>query len=255
MNGSNANYIKFIEELSFNAWPSYKYALYDDWLIGYSDFYTHRTNCVNVIGASHLPLEEKVAYCESEYRRLHTPSVFKINPHFHSELDTFLKDHGYEIEHVTDTFVCDMSNMKLTVNHNFEVRVVDTLTKNWIMNLFHLNRTTNENHLTIVPKMYETIPKDIISACILDHGNTIATGLGIIERDHVGIYAIYVDEHYRGQQLAKTVVSRLLMRAKEKGCHHAYLQVVDNNYIAKRVYHSIGFHQLYTYWFRVKHEL
>lgn len=255
MNGSNANYIKLIEELSFNAWPSYKHALYDDWLIGYSDFYTHRTNCVTVIGDSHLPLEQKIAYCESEYKRLHSPCVFKVNPVFHKEFDALLKASGYGIEHVTDTFVCDLSHMKPTMNPHFEVHVEDALTKSWIMNLFHLNRTINENHLTIVPKMYESIPKDIISACILDHGSTIATGLGIIERDHVGIYAIYVDEHYRGQQLAKTIVSRLLIRAKEKGCHHAYLQVVEENHIAKRVYHSIGFHKLYTYWFRVRHEL
>ena len=255
MKATDKNYIRFIEELSFNAWPSYKHALYDDWLIGYSDFYTHRTNCVTILGASHLPLDEKVAYCEREYRRLHTPSIFKINPLFHGDMEQFLLDLGYHKEHVTDTFVCDLSKIHLTINSRFEIRMADTLTKNWIMNLFHLNRTTNESHLTIVPKMYEAIPKDIISVCILDNGNTIATGLGIIERGYVGIYAVYVDEHYRGQQLAKTVVSKLLIRAQEKGCHHAYLQVVDDNFIAKRVYLSIGFHPLYTYWFRVKREL
>lgn len=252
MNGTKENYIKFIEELSFNAWPSYQSELYDDWLIGYSDFYTHRTNCVNVIGSSKLPLNEKVRYCEQEYERLNTPCIFKINPIFHENLERYLCEREYAKEHITDTYVCDLSNITTFTNERFEVSISDTLTKNWIMNLFHLNRTTNESHLTIVPKMYEAIPRDIICACIIDHGNTIATGLGIIERDHIGIYAIYVDEHYRRQQLAKTIVSKLLLRAKELGIHHAYLQVVHDNLIAKRVYKSIGFHPLYTYWFRVK---
>lgn len=254
MDQKNVNYIKFIEELSFNAWPSYKSELYDDWLIGYSDFYTHRTNCVNVIGTSRLPINQKIEYCEEEYHRLKTPCIFKINPIFHKELDDILLKRDYKKEHVTDTYICNLSTIHPTINPNYTVDIEDRLTKNWIMNLFHLNRTTNENHLTIVPKMYEEIPRDIISACIIDRGNTIATGLGIIERDHIGIYAIYVDEHYRRQQLAKTIVSSLLLRAKELGIHHAYLQVVDENHIAKRVYHSIGFKPLYNYWFRVKHE-
>ena len=255
MNGSHETYIRFIEELSFNAWPSYQSSLYDGWLIGYSDFYTHRTNCVTLIGVSTLPLEEKVTYCEQEYKRLHTPCIVKINPLFHGEVDAFLKARSYGIEHVTDTFVCDLSQMRPTKNPDAKVIVHDSLTKSWITNLFHLNRTTNESHLTIVPKMYESIPRNIITACILDRGRTIATGLGIIERDHIGIYAIYVDEHYRCKQLAKTIVSELLLQGKEYGCHYAYLQVVADNHIAKRVYHSIGFRKLYSYWFRVRHEL
>ncbi|MDO5291165.1 MAG: GNAT family N-acetyltransferase [bacterium] len=250
----DTSYIKFIEELSFNAWPSYKSELYDDWLLGYSDFYTHRTNCVHVIGSSRLPIDKKIRYCEEEYKRLNTPCIFKINPIFTEGLDHMLLKRGYVKEHITDTYCCNLSDIQVTSNPHYEVIVEDRLTKNWIMNLFHLNRTTNENHLTIVPKMYEAIPRDIISACIIDHGNTIATGLGILERDHIGIYAIYVDEHYRGQQLAKSIVSSLLLRAKEQGIHHAYLQVVDDNLIAKRVYHSLGFRALYTYWFRVKKE-
>ncbi|MDO5518901.1 MAG: GNAT family N-acetyltransferase [bacterium] len=254
MNQKDINYIKFIEELSFNAWPSYKSELYDDWLLGYSDFYTHRTNCVHVIGSSKLPINKKIRYCEEEYKRLKTPCIFKINPIFVGELDHILLEQGYEKEHITETYCCDLSTVHLTSNANYEVIVEDRLTKNWIMNLFHLNRTANENHLTIVPKMYEAIPRDIISACIMDHGSTIATGLGIMERDHIGIYAIYVDEHYRGQKLAKSIVSSLLLQAKKQGIHYAYLQVVHDNLIAKRVYHSIGFRPLYTYWFRVKHE-
>ena len=56
--------IKTIEDLSLNAWPSHQIQIYDGWLLRFSYFYTHRTNCVEQIGASTLPLEEKVPYCE-----------------------------------------------------------------------------------------------------------------------------------------------------------------------------------------------
>ena len=53
--------IQKIEELSMNAWPSYKIELYDKWLIRFSHQYTYGTNCVEQIGPSRLPIDEKIA--------------------------------------------------------------------------------------------------------------------------------------------------------------------------------------------------
>ena len=56
--------IKMIEDLSLNAWPSHQIQLYDGWLLRFSYFYTHRTNCVEQIGPSSIPIEEKINFCE-----------------------------------------------------------------------------------------------------------------------------------------------------------------------------------------------
>ena len=69
-------YMKLIEEISLNAWPSHKIELYDGWLIRFSHNYTHRTNSVQQVGASSIPVEEKVAYCEAMYANYHTPAIF-----------------------------------------------------------------------------------------------------------------------------------------------------------------------------------
>ena len=70
--------IKTIEDLSLNAWPSHQMQIYDGWILRFSYFYTHRTNSVEQIGPSLLPLPEKVAYCEDIYRNWGTPCIFKI---------------------------------------------------------------------------------------------------------------------------------------------------------------------------------
>ena len=54
--------IKTIEDLSLNAWPSHQIQLYDGWLLRFSYFYTHRTNCVEQIGPSSIPIEEKIDF-------------------------------------------------------------------------------------------------------------------------------------------------------------------------------------------------
>ena len=63
--------------MSLNAWPSHKMELYDGWILRFSYFYTHRTNSVEQFGNSTLTWREKIPYCESVYKRLGTPAVFK----------------------------------------------------------------------------------------------------------------------------------------------------------------------------------
>ena len=65
--------------MSLNAWPSHKMELYDGWILRFSYFYTHRTNSVEQFGNSTLTWREKIPYCESVYKRLGTPAVFKIS--------------------------------------------------------------------------------------------------------------------------------------------------------------------------------
>ena len=107
------SYMKLLEEISLNAWPSHKIELYDGWLIRFSHNYTHRTNSVEQVGASQIPIEEKIAYCEAMYANYHTPAIFKINPLLDPSFDRLLAEKGYEIQHTTEVMTMDMNNMRL----------------------------------------------------------------------------------------------------------------------------------------------
>ena len=111
---------------------------------------------------------------------------------------------------------------------------------------------TNPIHRAVVPSMYRAIPKDTICASVWKEGRIIATGLGILDRDYIGIYAIHVKEKYRGQGFARQICTALLTEGMKKGAANAYLQVVQGNTAAKRLYASLGFTDFYTYWFRVQ---
>lgn len=63
----------------------------------------------------------------------------------------------------------------------------------WITSLFRLNGTTNPTLRRIVPSMFKAIPKETIVAFAEIDGRMVASGLGILDRGHVGLYAIYVD--------------------------------------------------------------
>ena len=100
--------------------------------------------------------------------------------------------------------------------------------------------------------MYHAIVKDTICASIWDNGKIIATGLGILDRSYIGLYAIHVHEDFRHNGYARQICTALLKEGKKKGATKVYLQVVEGNTPARTLYESLGLHYLYTYWFRVR---
>ena len=243
--------IKKIEDMSLNAWPSHKMELYEGWILRFSYFYTHRTNSVEQFGTSTLPWREKVSYCEDVYKRLGSPAIFKISPLVSPDFDYTLENRGYEIQHTTEVMTLHLENAELSADCP-DVTLTDEIPDIWITSLFDLKGMTNPIHRAVVPSMYRAIPKETVCASIWKNGKIIATGLGILDRDYIGIYAIHVKEKYRGQGFARQICTSLLKEGMTKGAQNAYLQVVKGNTPAKRLYASLGFTDSYTYWFRVQ---
>ena len=96
------NKIKTIEDLSLNAWPSHQIQIYDGWILRFSYFYTHRTNCIEQIGPSSIPLADKLDYCEEIYEKWGSPAIYKINPLIDSSFDQKLTQRNYHMAHVTE---------------------------------------------------------------------------------------------------------------------------------------------------------
>ena len=264
------NAIRYMEEISLNAWPSHMIELYDGWLIRFSHNYTYRTNSVEQVGPSTIPRDEKISYCESVYSGFGSPCNFKINPLLDPSFDACLEERGYAIRHVTQVMTADLKKMRLpeplSVEYEFENRtglpsaltwdkncsvlLQSDITDEWIAGLFHLNGTTSPTLRRIVPSMYYAIPKEIIAARVECEGRMVASGLGIRDRDYIGIYAIYVSPGCRRRHYARSVCASLLREASRRGAKRAYLQVVKGNIAARSLYLSLGFEDFYTYWFR-----
>jgi ribosomal protein S18 acetylase RimI-like enzyme len=243
--------IKTIEDLSLNAWPSHQIQIYDGWLLRFSYFYTHRTNSVEQIGASTLPIQEKLSYTEDIYRQWGTPCIFKISPLVDPAFDRMLDENNYVVEHITHNMVLNFDRSDF-FPVTAPVDVSRYIPSSWIEDLFNLKGTTNVMHRQVVPSMYRAIPKETICVSIREDGKTIGTGLGILDRDYVGVYAIHVHPAYRGRHYAKSIVSAILNEGRSSGAKCAYLQVVEGNAAAIALYRSLGFRYVYRDFFRVR---
>ena len=137
-----------------------------------------------------------------------------------------LENRGYEIQHTTDVMTVDLKDAMLTCEYP-QVELENTIPLEWIWSLFELKGTTNPIHRSVVPSMYQAIPKEVICASIRKDGKIAATGLGILDRDYIGIYAIHVRDDLRRKGYARQICTGLLTEGKKKGARNAYLQVVE----------------------------
>ena len=159
---------------------------------------------------------------------------------------------GYVVQHTTHVMTMDLANFAKK-DPAVAVTVSSFIPPKWIDSLFALKSTTNVMHRMVVPSMYRAIPKETICTSIQDEtGTIVATGLGIRDRDYVGVYAIHVHPAYRHRHYASSICRTILSEGIRLGATKAYLQVVEGNTPAITLYESLGFSYLYTYWFRAK---
>jgi len=254
------------EKLSFNTHPCLSEEVYDGWLLRFAEGYTKRANSVSVVGTSAVPYIEKIIYCESRYAKQNLPAVFKITP-MALELDGLLEKQGYSAVDKTNVMTVDLmkkrdkatksnveSKCKATdVSGKGEVSVAieEKFTESWQYYYFTFNKVSPASAPT-AKKIQAKITNPVLCATVYVDKKAVACGLGVLEQEYVGLLDIVVKEEYRGRGFGKVLCQALLEKAKEKGAVTGYLQVVDNNEVAKKLYRGLGFEDVYSYWYRVK---
>jgi GNAT superfamily N-acetyltransferase len=121
-----------------------------------------------------------------------------------------------------------------------------------------MDQFIHANHLEkksgTVEALLSHIAVDTISAAIWDTDRNYALGFGFgaMEGDYVGCFDIFVRQEARGLGYGKAIMESLLGVAHGAGANQAYLQVMDDNRVAKGLYDSLAFKPLYSYHYRIK---
>ena len=239
-----------IEELSINAFPAIVTELYDGWILRYSNGYTYRGNSINPLYLSTIDLENKIEYCECKYFEKGLPCVYKITENVYEKLDSSLEKRGYTIEKSADIMVC-----KIDKNTKFQVEGIKIsleMTDEWLDGFLKLNGTTDESIKVAAKAMLSNIQNPVFCISVNEGKTMIACGLGVLENGKIGLYDINVMEQYRRKGFGTKICQAIINEGIKNGADTAYLQVASLNQEAIKLYNSLGFKKLYTYWYRVK---
>lgn len=236
------------EELSMNAWPALQTMVYDGWILRFANGYTKRANSVLPLYDYQLPLNEKIDYCEEIYHRQGLPTVFKLTPSG-SLIDEVLEQRGYRRVDETAIRVVSLDGWKAVEN---DVTVETHFNRKWVTSNFALSHITDERTLATAGQMLQNLRNKAIYVNKVVDGKVVSSGLGVMERGYVGLFDIIVEEACRQRGFGREIVTSLLNEASKSNSHHAYLQVVAGNKPAEHLYDTLGFREVYKYWYRVK---
>lgn len=243
--------IRLLEELTINALPALHTIIYDGWILRFAGGYTRRANSVSALYAGDLSPEAKIAGCETAYARSGLPTIFKLTPTpMHQEIDALLDARGYANESGASVQVLELDNDQLPQPPGQAV-LETTLRNEWLAAYFRLNQVAAHNQ-TLLAQMLRMIQPALCQAAVYEGDAVAAVALGVLEAGHLGIYDVVTDPQQRGRGFARALMLHLLHWGKAQGAHTAYLQVVEANTPAIRLYAGLGFTPRYAYWYRAR---
>lgn len=236
--------IRFMEEIAANGHVALNVMQYDGWLLRFSEGYTNRANSVSVIYPSVIPAKDKIAYVEECYAKHGLPAVFKLTD-IDTELNGILERSGYKV--VTPTDVMELPLEKIDCKDAMTDCVFASDPKEWLPYYFSYEKIEDAGKQDIFRRMLSKVTIDTVYVSVVNDGRPVACASAATDRGYALIQNVVVSEDFRGRGLGEKLCRALIAKVKEQGADHAFLQVVQSNEIALKLYKKLGFEKVYTY--------
>ncbi len=242
-----------MEEASLNAWPALHQVVLDGWVLRFTRGFTKRANSVTPLYPSLQPSLAKVRYCEDLYAKEGLRTMFRMTTVADDgELDELLAQRGYECIDPTQVLHRALSAGEVRGVGAFSVVPIASFLATYaafqtLDRDSRAARAASELHRVVLT----AIRGESVFGSLVVNGQPVACGMAVVEREVAGLVDIVVHPEHRRCGYGRAVVESLLGHAAELGARTAYLQVLNDNAAARRLYAALGFEPLYEYRYRV----
>lgn len=241
-----------LEECSFRAWPAREVIHLDGWVLRFADGYTRRANSANPLGPIGGDPRERIRHCETLFRERELRPVFKMTPAARpGNLDEVLAAEGYALEAPTRVQTRDLAARPPLATPPMGLELLARPGDSWFDVFARWVRVGSDRH-----GAHRAILESIEPAlrCAILHGREgpLACGLAVCDGPRVGLYDLVTAPEERRKGHGTRLVEGLLAWGIEEGAQVGYLQVMEENETARRLYHRLGFADAYPYWYRVR---
>ncbi len=237
-----------LEKLSDTTWPAAEIIEFGKWRLRISDGFTMRANSAlptgaGPIGEPPLPLADAVEHVVKIYWDKGLTPTFTLPLPIYQELDEYLESNGWQVKVGAQFLIkdIDLIGAEMFLQNDFEI--LDYPSEDWL-GLQSDHRL--EELMLRYPARYGVIKSGESVVAV----GRIAT---------LGTWAmatrLFVDPSHRGKGLAKQLMLRLMLAAKEDGATKIGLQVDLENAAALALYDSLGFRSHHKYVYRVLESL
>jgi N-acetylglutamate synthase len=236
-----------LESRLVNAWPSFDYQAYDGWLLRLAKGYSKRANSASpfVLGAG---LDDAlVDYMVDHFIAQNVRPTFRLTSLEGRGVDEFLERRGFLAIEPTQVLTKQIPE-ECTVDPSIVLE--PKVSARWVRETaqsYGGDKADDSILIEIVSRIRQTA----VFATLDIDGQHVAWGLGVLERGYVGLYDIVVAPELRGIGFGRKVVTSLMAWGRDLGARTAYLQVRDDNEVARGLYTALGFEPAYRYTHRV----
>lgn len=242
---------KRIEEMTLNAWPAIQTVVYQGWLLRFADGYTKRSNSISALYSEHsLNLHTQIHQCERTYAQAGLDVIFKITPFNPPDLDSTLDSMNYSVVDPSSVKVLEHLHDIEAPTHS-EATIQEFVSDEWLHILGELTGLS-EQSLAITKRLLSQSVIQYGFFTLYDQSKPVACGIGALEQGVLGLYDIVTSPVFRNRGFGKQLLLHILQWAKAKGATRSYLQVLQNNVPANRLYDRLRYKEIYTYWYRHK---
>jgi N-acetylglutamate synthase len=248
----SADLIRELEARSMTAWPSFQTIIDDGWVQRFAGGYSGRANSVYPLYPGLDALDAKIDRAEARYRALGIKPAFKLTLAAEpSHLEAALEQRGYQRARSTSLQIAELTaeNLRLTAPPTTECLIETRLTGDWLA-LAGVLREMPERDLELMAQVLRLLVVPTAFVRLLANGEPVAVGMGVLDAGWIGLFDIATDPAERGKGFGRAICQQIMAWAQAQGAHHAYLQVMLHNAPALRLYQSLGYQEVYQYWYR-----
>ena len=241
-----------IEEASLRAWPALSDSDFDGWRLRFADGYTRRANSITPLAPSRLALADKIDTCERLYAERGLPAIFRLTPFAPPELDTTLAARGYRLGDQVEVRAHALSAIPATAARPLptgSVRVEALGLERWL-DVFTALSGAAESTRDAHRRVLAAAPGVRRLLALTVEGRPVACGMGVLDEGLLGLFDLVTAPDSRGRGFGGEILRRTLRWGQRAGAREAYLQVLDRNAIASRLYDRAGFEVVYRYHYR-----
>ncbi len=243
--------IRIHERRAFRTWPAETTESAGGWVLRTNGGVTNRANSAFtgdlLAGAT---LDGQIAAAEAFYRRHARPAAFMISPaSLPGGLDAELAARGYGVHEPSLVRIADAAGAMDLRETAADIELADTPNDAWrdVFLSEYADGAAGRIRLGIIDRIDR--PSCFVTARAA--GGPVAIGMGVADEGWLTVLGMYTLPEHRGNGHGGAVLRALARWASANGAPSLFLQVMEDNAPALRLYDKVGFTPAYTYHYRV----
>lgn len=239
--------VSALESRLVNAWPSFEVQVCGGWLLRFAKGYSKRANSASPL-APGAALDDALAdHIVAQFQKQGLRPTFRLTGLEAPDAEDRLAACGLIAVEPSLVLVMDLTE---GAQIDPAITLAPSASARWVSQAAKSYGGDKADH-TILSEIVSRIRQQAAFATLDLDGQDVAWGLGVVERGYVGLYDLVVAPELRGLGLGRRLVLSLAAWGREQGARRAYLQVREDNEVARALYGSLGFTPAYRYTHRV----